>query len=891
MDGPVPTPESAGRRRRRWFDRAALGLVLLVALVPNPLQTTAVVLWTARNVFAAAAAGVWGIFHLRALAAAQPTALRWAVWMAGLGTAALVLLLNTRLAQQQGFAASTSVLVIFAALVSLALLIPLLMGLGFLGAALVAYANRRQPVGAAAEMGVYAIWIATLVSGALLLIAITWLPAPLITAAWVLAESIPVATVALVRLAQRAGLRPQALADRLEEELERRLVWRPARRGRHRGIDLRGAALGLAAAGAVLVLDATTLLAPMRAWGLVSLIQFRNALSMELPQSARLYVAPPLAAQSRLALVELDPPDRLAAYTETSEAAIQADLVRRLAGWGASRIVLPPPLLSQEEVPDDGLFRSPTHAQPDPEADDLERSHRDLRKLEAAVRSAGNVVFAVPAGYPAQVAPDLRPEVDRLLGAALAVGSAGLAAEGAAQLPAIPAASAAARTGARVPVPVLLAALSARPPRGPVVIDFATVGPDAGFLRSASSSVRRGERLYRPPAFEAAVGDRGGWLEPARFFKGKIVILDDLVRHDRPSPLGSLPRMDALAHATATLLAGPPIRRFDPMAAAGLTLLVGILVGQSCARRNPLRASWRLGTAVFLVAAFAVGQFLGSRVWFDPVLPILAAVGAFLLATQFTFQVASAERDRNRAMLSRFLAPQVVQELLDDLNGRLDLGGRREQVCVLFVDARGFTGFSERHPPEQVVATLNDYMTDLTDVLVARSGILDKYTGDGLMAFFRVGEPPRADVENAVRAAVAMRDAAAAVSTRLRLEGREPLQLGFGLHYGDAVLGLVGSPVHLVNFTALGHPVIVAQRLQGIAAGGEVIVSEAVYHATGDSLDAEAREPVAVKGLSEPVRPYAVTGVGAPAADAAGTQLVAGPAVEGEGRAGGTITG
>ena len=156
------------------------------------------------------------------------------------------------------------------------------------------------------------------------------------------------------------------------------------------------------------------------------------------------------------------------------------------------------------------------------------------------------------------------------------------------------------------------------------------------------------------------------------------------------------------------------------------------------------------------------------------------------------------------------------------------------------------------------------------------------------MAFFRVGDPPRADVERAVRAAVAMRDAAAAVSARLRQEGREPLQLGFGLHYGDVVVGLIGSPVHLVNYTVLGQPVIVSQRLQGIAAGGEVIVSEAVFQAAGDSLRAVAREPVAVKGLSEPVAAVRGHRVGA---DPAATPESGGtPPVDARSRAGDVST-
>ena len=318
------------------------------------------------------------------------------------------------------------------------------------------------------------------------------------------------------------------------------------------------------------------------------------------------------------------------------------------------------------------------------------------------------MVFAVPADYPALVAPDLRPQVNRLLGAARAVGSTGLVAEGAAQPPAIPAASSPAGTAARLAVPVLLAAASSRPSPLPVVIDFASVGPGAGFQRTVSSSVRRGERLYLAPAFDAPEGDRGGWLEPARFFKGKIVFLDDLVRQDRPSPLGSVPRMEALAHATATLLSGPA----DPAiqsARRGRADAAGWHPGWTSIVPGGIRSlpGWRLGAAIFLVVAFAASEFLGAA---------SGSIRCFRSSPRWArscWRPSSPSSshepngDRNRAaMLSRFLAPQVVQELLDEPARPPGLGGGLQRVCVLFVDARDFTGFSERHPPEQVIETI-----------------------------------------------------------------------------------------------------------------------------------------------------------------------------------------
>src|SRR5262249_53727476 len=145
------------------------------------------------------------------------------------------------------------------------------------------------------------------------------------------------------------------------------------------------------------------------------------------------------------------------------------------------------------------------------------------------------------------------------------------------------------------------------------------------------------------------------------------------------------------------------------------------------------------------------------------------------------------------------------------------------------------------------------------EALYEHGGILDKYTGDGLMAIFRVTGETEEEVARAVRAALAMRDAAAAVSARLAERGEDPLALGIGMHFGEAIVGLIGNPDHF-NYTALGRTVIVSQRLQTLAQGGEVVVSDAVYASVGAEFAADAGDPVHVKGLSQPVRPFWILG-------------------------------
>jgi adenylate cyclase len=258
-----------------------------------------------------------------------------------------------------------------------------------------------------------------------------------------------------------------------------------------------------------------------------------------------------------------------------------------------------------------------------------------------------------------------------------------------------------------------------------------------------------------------------------------------------------------------------------------------------------------------LVAGISL-VFVLRLVWLDPVLPLIAAVLAFMLVTQFTFSLEHVALQRNRALLQRFVAPQVVEELLEDPENKLGLGGRRQRICVLFADVRNFTPFAERHTSEEVIETINAYMTALTEALHAYGGILDKYTGDGLMAIFRITEdPPDDEIQEAVLAALAMRDVAKSVSKRFQDQEKEPLHVGISMHYGEAVVGLVGNP-NQFNYTALGHTVVVAARLNSVAPPGDVLVSDTVFQAISQTFTVEECDEVMVKGLSLPVRPYRV---------------------------------
>jgi adenylate cyclase len=212
-----------------------------------------------------------------------------------------------------------------------------------------------------------------------------------------------------------------------------------------------------------------------------------------------------------------------------------------------------------------------------------------------------------------------------------------------------------------------------------------------------------------------------------------------------------------------------------------------------------------------------------------------------------------------RAQFQRLLSPNLVDQIVSGAL-HLDQGGQRREVTMLFADIRGFTSMSERHTPEQMVQTLNEYFEVVVDVLFRTGGTLDKYVGDEIIGLF--GAPvdlPDAPLRS-VRAALGMFKALEEFNRVRQSQGRELVEIGIGLNSGPVIAGAIGSSQTL-QYTVIGDAVNVAARLCSVARAGEIIVSQSTMAAVAPYVLAEAREPVRVKGKSEPLQIYRITGL------------------------------
>ncbi|MBR7090768.1 MAG: adenylate/guanylate cyclase domain-containing protein [Lachnospiraceae bacterium] len=266
-------------------------------------------------------------------------------------------------------------------------------------------------------------------------------------------------------------------------------------------------------------------------------------------------------------------------------------------------------------------------------------------------------------------------------------------------------------------------------------------------------------------------------------------------------------------------------------------------------------------SSVIAVAAIAIGiavEYMLFNVKIGGVghvlHPLWLPVGilVFYIASIVIHYVKSTlEKRRVTRTFERYVAPEIVREILKDGTEALSLGGKTVDIAVLFVDVRGFTTMSERLDPEKVVFILNKYLTMASGCVEATGGTLDKFVGDAMMAFWGAPLPQEDPVMNAVKTAMGIVEGCARVSEELKAEIGEELRVGVGVNYGPAVVGNMGAEKHM-DYTAIGDTVNTAARLEANAPGGKVYISRSVADALeGRITYTSLGDTIKLKGKAE----------------------------------------
>ena len=204
----------------------------------------------------------------------------------------------------------------------------------------------------------------------------------------------------------------------------------------------------------------------------------------------------------------------------------------------------------------------------------------------------------------------------------------------------------------------------------------------------------------------------------------------------------------------------------------------------------------------------------------------------------------------------RYVSKQVVDNLLDD-ETNLNLGGENREVTILFTDIRGFTSMAEKMKPEKVVLTLNEYFSEMIDIVFKHNGTLDKIIGDELMIVFGAPLSSDDDTERALNTAIEMQNKIADLN-RVRKKRKEPpILVGAGINKGQVVSGNIGSR-DMMDYTVVGDTVNLGSRLCSAATAGEIIVSGKVKNSTEKLFSFKELKPILVKGKKDKIDVYQV---------------------------------
>jgi adenylate cyclase len=204
----------------------------------------------------------------------------------------------------------------------------------------------------------------------------------------------------------------------------------------------------------------------------------------------------------------------------------------------------------------------------------------------------------------------------------------------------------------------------------------------------------------------------------------------------------------------------------------------------------------------------------------------------------------------------RYVSKQVVDELLDD-DAKLNLGGEEREVTILFSDIRGFTSMSENMSPESVVSTLNEYFSDMIDIVFKYNGTLDKIIGDELMIVYGAPISAEDDTQRAVTTAVEMQKQIIRLNKKRRKRKEIPISAGIGINRGIVVSGNIGSR-DMMDYTVIGDTVNLGARLCSAAGPGEILVSSTVWKETPKHYSYKKLEPIKVKGKKNKVSVYLI---------------------------------
>jgi adenylate cyclase len=375
-----------------------------------------------------------------------------------------------------------------------------------------------------------------------------------------------------------------------------------------------------------------------------------------------------------------------------------------------------------------------------------------------------------------------------------------------------------------------------------------------------------------------------GQVKPENL-KGKILFVGATalgVYDMRVTPFsGNTPGVEIHATIADNILSGRFIRRTGLESLFDIALIFALgLFAFYLTKRLGFYAAFPATLVLSTVYIWFAFWMFQQGHWVSMIYPPLAVIFSLLIGGSFRYLVLERSARELRSIFSSYHSDKLVARLEEDPEAA-KIGGDSKDVTIMFTDIKGFTSFSEQHTPQEVVARLNEYLGAMVEVIEEYDGYVDKFIGDGIMAYWGAPLAQENHAELAISCVHAMKNTMEKLCTKWQAEGVEPFAIRAGVQSGEVVAGNVGLRGRKMEYTVIGDTVNQAARLESSAKyySVDVLVGENTYRQTCDSFSYRELDKIRMVGKQVPVTVYELTGLKSTVEKKLNTQFAAALAI------------
>jgi len=369
---------------------------------------------------------------------------------------------------------------------------------------------------------------------------------------------------------------------------------------------------------------------------------------------------------------------------------------------------------------------------------------------------------------------------------------------------------------------------------------------------------------------DSALGISPG-LKYSGELEGKIILIGSTIQelHDNfPTPFleyrnakgeivkAEMPGVEIHANALATILTDQYLETVPLTWVYALLVLLGFLIFLFSRYTPTVISAFLLLVLIVGYTVLVLVGFVQYRQVFPLILPVSAMVLSFIGFTIYNFVLTQKEKRMLRGAFAHYVPDSVIHEIMSDPQ-KLALGGEERVVSILFSDVAGFTTISEQLTPHELVTLLNEYLTEMTDIILANKGTIDKFEGDAIMAEFGAPIAFPDHAQKACYAALEMQRKLKKLRLKWKEEGKPQLHARVGINTGEVIIGNMGSR-DMFDYTAMGDHVNLGARLESANKfyGTQIMISEFTYRIVKDDFIARPLDLIRVKGKTKPIEVF-----------------------------------